>query len=99
MKAVSSHPILWQAIKFTSSTLISMALGLISWQLYAISNHNSLPQGLHILVWLAAVALFIHSIEGIVAAIVAYRRGDNVIKSGIYTFFTGIAGLLETFVL
>jgi hypothetical protein len=97
MKAVPTHPILWKAIKFTSSILISMALGLIFWQFYALANQDSLPQGLDIFVWLAGMALLIHSIEGVVAATIAWRRGDNVLKSGIYTFFTGIAGLSETF--
>ncbi len=97
MKAVSTHPILWKAIKFTSSTLISLALGLMLMQLYAMANQDPLPQGLDIFVWLARVALLIHSLEGTVAATIACRRGDNVIKSGIYTFFTGMAGLSEIF--
>ncbi|NET08679.1 MAG: hypothetical protein F6K16_29085 [Symploca sp. SIO2B6] len=51
---------------------------------------------LNILVILAAFVLIAHSIEGIWAGAIAYRRGDSALKTGIYTFFTGFVGLTET---
>lgn len=48
-----------------------------------------------VITWLAAIALISHLIEGIIAAIVAYRKGLNPLKTGIYTFFTGTVGLVE----
>jgi hypothetical protein len=95
MPIVPLHPTVLVAIKITSIGVISGALGLVLWQLYALANQEALPPALDIIVWIGSAALLVHAAEGIVAAAIATRRGGSAIASGIYTFFTGTVGLAE----
>lgn len=89
------HPQLVRSIKILSTVLISGAIALEIWNLYVRLTHHFLPDFLPVLLWLGRIALISHFIEGIIAGIYAPAREKNILRSGIYTFFTGTVGLLE----
>ncbi|MEY3869928.1 MAG: hypothetical protein RLZZ338_3819 [Cyanobacteriota bacterium] len=95
MNLKSLNPKLVQLIKIVSTILISNAIGLELWNLYAVFSHQVIPSFIQILVVIAHLALLSHFIEGIIAGFYVFPRGGNYIKDGIYTFFTGTVGLLE----
>ena len=97
METKPSNPGQWLAIKIASSTLIVAALALLAWKGYAIANHISLSNKFDTWVWIGIVLLAIHAIESAIAAGIANTRGGNSTRAGIYTFFTGMAGLAETY--
>ena len=97
MTAASTNTVQWLAIKLISSVLIAMAVVLLVWKLYATANHIQLPAKLDVWVWVGAGAMAIHAIEGAIAARIASSRDENPLKTGIYTFFTGMAGLAELY--
>ncbi len=82
-------------IKILSCAFIAIALGLTVGQIYSTIADRPLPHILEILFWIGSFVLFSHLIEGIVAFTIAYRRGENPIRAGIYTFWTGAVGLWE----
>ncbi|HEY9634751.1 MAG TPA: hypothetical protein V6D14_15215 [Coleofasciculaceae cyanobacterium] len=47
--------------------------------------------------WIERFAIFIHLVEGVIAASYAPSRKNMPIKYGIYTFFVGTVDLLELF--
>lgn len=95
MNLKSLNPKLVQSIKIVSTILISNAIGLELWNLYAVFSHQVIPSFIQILVVIAHLALLSHFIEGIIAGFYIFPRGGNYIKDGVYTFFTGTVGLLE----
>ena len=88
--------VVFTPVKWLSCGLITLALGLILWQLYAMAHQASLPSVLVPILWIVNLAVLAHGIEGLAAAVVAYRQGDNAIAAGMYAFFTGTVGLYET---
>ena len=86
---------LFSLIKITSTILITCALGLEIWQIYALLTDASLPHQLYPIVWLGSIALVGHLIEGLIAGFKANASHKNSITYGIYTFFVGFVGLLE----
>lgn len=97
MTATPSNPYQWLAIKITSFVLVFMALGVMGWKLYAILNQQEVPSKLNVWVWVGSALVLLHTIEGAIAAGIAHSRGESALKCGIYTFFTGMAGLSETY--
>ena len=95
MALFPTHPTLLKGIKILSCILIAGALGLLLGKGYAIIGHHPLPQLLEVLFWIGSCALFFHLLEGIAAAVLAYSRGKNPLKAGIYAFWTGFVGLYE----
>lgn len=78
-------------IKVVSTVLITSALGLELWNLYA-------PiQGLAILFYIERFALISHGIEAAIAAVSAPSRGQSPLKYSLYTFFVGTVALIELF--
>lgn len=75
-------------------TLIAAALGLELWNLFATGQF---PEALDSTLRFTHVALTIHAIEGLIAAIYASPRQKPPIRYGIYTFFNGFPGLVELF--
>lgn len=86
---------LFLLIKIASTILITSALGLKIWQIYQLSNSNTLPLRLNPFLWLGSIALIAHGIEGAIAAVQANNCHKNSLNYGIYTFFVGFVGLLE----
>ena len=82
-------------IKTISIIAISGALILESWNLYLHLQNKSLPDSLNPVLWLATIALIVHSIQGAIAAFKASSQGKNPFTYGIYTFFVGTIGLKE----
>ena len=72
------------------------AIALNLYKLYAVTHQESLSPTINTLFQIGSVALVAHIVEGIWAAAIASRQGDPVLKTGIYTFFTGFIGLSET---
>ncbi|MEM9266683.1 MAG: hypothetical protein AAGA46_14275 [Cyanobacteria bacterium P01_F01_bin.13] len=87
-----THPLVLKIIKVISCILIAGALGLVVGKLNGIIPAHSFLEKVF---WIATVALLFHVLEGIAAAILAYRLKENPVKAGMYTFWTGIAGITE----
>ncbi|NEZ64285.1 hypothetical protein D0962_16050 [Leptolyngbyaceae cyanobacterium CCMR0082] len=87
-----THPLVLKVIKGVSCTLIAGALGLVATKLSGmIAEHTLLER----VFWIGAAALLFHVLEGIAAGILAHRLKENSVKAGMYTFWTGIAGIIE----
>ncbi|MDJ0702693.1 MAG: hypothetical protein QNJ46_05380 [Leptolyngbyaceae cyanobacterium MO_188.B28] len=84
-------------IKVLSIVLISGAIGLEGWNIYARLHHGALPSRLNFAFWFGSFALSIHAIEGIIAAAYAPSRQKPPLQYGIYTLFVGTVGLFELF--
>lgn len=85
------------SIKFISTILITCAIGLEIWNIYAIYTQVQIPNFLHPAFWIERVVVISHFIEAIIATYFAHSRNKTPIKYGIYTFFVGTVGLLELF--
>lgn len=82
-------------IKVLSPLLITGALSLEVWNLYAALVHHSPLPGLTFFFGVGRFALISHGIEAIIAAIYAPSRQRSPLVYGIYTFFVGTVGLVE----
>lgn len=77
--------------------LITSAIGLESWNSYAVITNSHLPSSLNPIFWIERFAMTSHLIESIIAAFYAPSRKKMPIKYATYTFFVGTIGLLELF--
>ncbi|MBN3945718.1 MAG: hypothetical protein HWQ38_04210 [Nostoc sp. NMS7] len=84
-------------VKVLSTILITSAIGLESWNIYAVITNSNLPSSLNLIFWIERLAMTSHFIESIIAAFYATSRKKMPIKYAIYTFFVGTIGLLELF--
>ncbi|MHC5722917.1 MAG: hypothetical protein ACYTXY_01950 [Nostoc sp.] len=84
-------------VKVLSTILITSAIGLESWNIYAVITNSNLPSSLNQIFWIERFAMTSHLIESIIAAFYATSRKKMPIKYAIYTFFVGTIGLLELF--
>ena len=84
-------------IKVLSTVLITSAIALELWNIYALLTHDALPNRLNLVFWIGGFAISIHAVEGIIAAAYATSRKAPPIQYGIYTLFVGTVGLLELF--
>lgn len=97
---MNSTPIkikLYSFIKVISVILITSAIGLELWNIYALITSSTIPSILHPVFWLERFALGSHLIEGLIAASFAPSRKKMPLQYGTYTFFVGTVGLLELF--
>jgi hypothetical protein len=88
---------LFKIIKVISTVLITSAIGLELWNIYALITNRTIPSGLNPIFWLERFAVASHFVEGMIAAYKAPSRNKMPFKYGIYTFFVGTVGLLELF--
>ncbi|MBD2724859.1 hypothetical protein H6G96_00630 [Nostoc sp. FACHB-892] len=84
-------------IKIISIVLITSAIGLELWNIYAVITNSNLPSNLNPIFWIERFAMTSHFIESIIAAFYAPSRQKIPIKYATYTFFVGTIGLLELF--
>ncbi|BAB75923.1 hypothetical protein ACN23B_21235 [Anabaena sp. FACHB-709] len=84
-------------IKVISTILISTAIGLELWNIYAVVTNSNIPSILNPIFWVERFAVSCHLLEGIIAAFYAPSKKKMPIQYGIYTFFVGTVGLLELF--
>ncbi|MBN3886360.1 MAG: hypothetical protein V7K64_27780 [Nostoc sp.] len=84
-------------VKIISTVLITSAIGLESWNIYAVINNINVPGSLNPIFWIERFAMMSHFIEGIIAAFYAPSRQKMPVKYATYTFFVGTIGLLELF--
>jgi hypothetical protein len=84
-------------IKVISTVLMTGAIALESWNLYAGLTHLSVPSSLTPVFWVERFAVSAHLIEGAIAACFAASRNKLPLQYGTYTFFVGTVGLLELF--
>lgn len=87
-----THPRVLNVIKVMSCLFIAGALGLVIGKIGGVIAENS---WLEHAFWIGSAALLFHILEGVVAGILAYDLKENPVKAGIYTFWTGIAGVIE----
>jgi hypothetical protein len=83
--------------KVISIILITSAIGLESWNAYALLTNSNMPSGLNLVFGIERFAIAVHCVEGVIAAYKAPSRKKKPIKYGTYTFFVGTVGLLELF--
>ena len=88
---------IYTIVKIISTVLITSAIGLESWNIYALITDTNVPSSLNPIFWIERFAMTIHFIEGIIAAFYAPSRKKMPIKYATYTFFVGTIGLLELF--
>ncbi|MEH1939457.1 MAG: hypothetical protein V7L01_04450 [Nostoc sp.] len=88
---------IFAVVKIISTMLITSAIGLESWNIYAVITNSNLPSSLNPIFWIERFALMSHFIESIIAAFYASSRKKMPIKYATYTFFVGTIGLLELF--
>ncbi|MEH2323678.1 MAG: hypothetical protein V7K32_08915 [Nostoc sp.] len=84
-------------VKIISTILITSAIGLESWNIYAVITNTNLPSSLNPIFWIERFAMTSHFLESIIAAFYAPSRKKMPIKYATYTFFVGTIGLLELF--
>ncbi len=84
-------------VKIISIMLITSAIALESWNIYAVITNSNVPSSLNPIFWIERFAMISHFIEGIIAAFYAPSRKQMPIKYATYTFFVGTIGLLELF--
>ncbi|BDI18700.1 hypothetical protein ANSO36C_45020 [Nostoc cf. commune SO-36] len=88
---------IYTIVKIISTVLITSAIGLESWNIYALITDTNVPSSLNPIFWIERFAMTSHFIEGIIAAFYAPSRKKMPIKYATYTFFVGTIGLLELF--
>ncbi|AVH65995.1 hypothetical protein CDG77_03455 [Nostoc sp. 'Peltigera membranacea cyanobiont' 213] len=84
-------------VKVISTVLITSAIGLESWNIYAVLTNSNVPSSLNPIFWIERFAMTCHFIESIIAAFYAPSIKKIPIQYAIYTFFVGTIGLLELF--
>ncbi|MCC5643752.1 hypothetical protein LC607_12505 [Nostoc sp. CHAB 5824] len=84
-------------VKIISTVLITSAIGLELWNIYAVITNSNIPSSLNPIFWIERFAITSHFIEGIIAGFYAPSRKKIPIKYATYTFFVGTIGLLELF--
>jgi hypothetical protein len=84
-------------IKVVSTVLISSAIALEAWNIYAVIASINIPSILIPIFWVERFIVTCHFLEGVIAAFYAATKKKMPIKYGIYTFFVGTVGLLELF--
>ncbi len=87
-------------IKVGASVLIAAGVGLCLWQVFA-----ELPAALEKITAIATVAIVIHAIEGLIAAVLTFNmtpspmtlpaRLKATVQAYVYVFFVGTVGLWE----
>jgi hypothetical protein len=87
----------YNVIKVISVVLITSAIGLELWDIYALLNNNKIPSSLTALLWVGRFAITAHLIEAIIALFYASSKDKMPVQFSIYTFFVGTVGLLELF--
>lgn len=88
-------PRIFNSIKVLSIGLISGAIALELANLAAPSMDVVLPSALHPVMWIGRFALIAHSIESVIAVVMAPARQKSPVVYSIYTFFVGTVALLE----
>jgi hypothetical protein len=88
---------IFHIVKVISTLLITSAIGLESWNIYAVLTNNNLPSSLNPIFWIERFAITSHFIESIIAAFYAPSKNKRPIQYATYTFFVGTIGLLELF--
>ncbi|MBW4594440.1 MAG: hypothetical protein KME46_16410 [Brasilonema angustatum HA4187-MV1] len=84
-------------VKVLSTVLITSAIGLELWNIYAVLTNTKVPSSLNPVFWIERFAVTIHFLEAVVAAFFAPSRKKTPLQYGIYTFFVGTIGLFELF--
>ncbi|MEH1901742.1 MAG: hypothetical protein V7L04_10065 [Nostoc sp.] len=84
-------------VKIIFTILITSAIGLESWNIYAVITNSNLPSSLNPIFWIERFAMTSHFLESIIAAFYAPSRKKMPIKYATYTFFVGTIALLELF--
>lgn len=88
---------IFRIIKIISIVLITSAIGLELWNVYALLTKSNIPSILNPIFLLERLAVASHFVEGMIAAYKAPSRNKRPFNYGIYTFFVGTVGLLELF--
>jgi undecaprenyl pyrophosphate phosphatase UppP len=84
-------------LKVISPVVMVSAIALELWNLEARLTTNQFPSSLMSVLWLGHLAISVHLIEAVVAALNAPAKKHKPIQYGIYTFFVGTVGLWELF--
>ncbi|MEL6459360.1 MAG: hypothetical protein AAFQ91_14035 [Cyanobacteria bacterium J06621_15] len=85
------------AIKIASIVLMTGAILLELWNIYAVLSQIEIPRNIKPIFWIERVAVAAHLVEAIIAAFNAGSKDKVWYKYGVYTFFVGTIGLMELF--
>lgn len=85
------------AIKIISTVLMTGAIGLELWNIYAVTHQLQIPSSIKPIFWIERVVVGAHLIEAIIAAFNAGSKDKIWYKYSVYTFFVGTIGLMELF--
>ncbi|MBN3906883.1 MAG: hypothetical protein HWQ35_10090 [Nostoc sp. NMS1] len=88
---------IFTTVKLISTVLITSAIGLESWNIYALITNSNIPSSLNPIFWIERFAMTCHFTLGIIAAFYAPSRKKMPMQYATYTFFVGTIGLLELF--
>lgn len=88
---------IYPIIKVISTVLITSAIGLELWNIYAVINNIQVPSSLNPIFWIERFAVSCHLVEAVIAAFYAPSKSKMPIQYATYTFFVGTVGLLELF--
>lgn len=92
LSLLPTHPLVLNVLKVISCILIIGALGLVVLKLSGMITENTLLERVF---WIGTAALLFHVLEGMAAGILAYRLKENPFRVGMYTFWTGVVGIIE----
>ena len=90
-------PMLISLIKYLSIVLMTGAIGLELWRLESAFTQHQQPAVPLVIFWMARLALIVHGLEGIIAAVYAMRQQKSPFSHAVYTFFVGTIGLVEMY--
>jgi uncharacterized protein with PQ loop repeat len=88
---------IFSVVKIISTMLITSAIGLESWNIYAVITNSNIPSSLNPIFWIERFAMTCHFTLAIIAAFYATSKKKMPIQYATYTFFVGTIGLLELF--
>ena len=91
----SVNPLWIKLVKILSPVVMLVALGVNGMIAYDWQQGLGVPKVYQVLGAMGSVALLVHFVESVVAAIIALRQGLNPLRYGIYTFLVGTVAFLD----
>ncbi len=89
------NPIWIRLIKILSPMLMMGAFSIDVALIYSWLHHAIIPKLMVTLAVIGTVVLVTHLFEGVVAGVMAKKRGLNPFRYGIYTFLVGTVGFVD----
>ena len=95
MQLKSVNPVWVKLIKIVSPLVMMVALLIDGAIAYHWQHGLLIPKSYQALGAIGSVAVLAHTIEGIIAATLAHKKGLNPFRYGVYTFLVGTVAFLD----